>query len=656
MKRNRAALFTLFSATTTGVLSGCGSGGLFNANSPGTLSSEPPTADQERNICVSMEGNGENFSSHFGGFIALMERGLNPVVVAGGSSGAPVAAIIRMLLTNPSITSPQDGAKVLAASVSVFQSMLFLPTLNDLLTATASFAVNFAALRAKLGFVSNPDYSFAHAEAITSQLVIAAQFFGGSDFKEILAESDFHQRVAKSRQLYISSLDMLAVTPEEFVSALLTPENQANDPSQAKRNREIRRRYFMLFQSNIPREQTKTAKQMWDEYEGNLQKFGFATNDELRSKASEIYKKTLPKIRTLPFVGALAATVGKPFLLPSPEVLSKALESKDKQGNVLPIPEGTIVHTTTRLGEIRNTNPLENKVFKRRLYSEIVQPQGNKRIDDAPGFENLYQFYFANPELTKMMQDAQQRNDGYLLFSKNESGQLETPLAAKENTQALGGLNLQHAITASVSEPGVFRRIPLAMKNLEVADRSKLPKALQVEDAYVITYGGWLDTSANNTLSLLPPCAPDKIGHYAYFHPNRLTNQFQRDALTDTNNWILNPLKRSNIDNLLAGVGRYLARSRATQAIHPSIDFNWNWDVPVANNPDMSLTLKQARPLYLYAAYDAYRKILSNTKGVARDAAPMLSSFGAQSHDVVSDLLSGRDEWEIIRSIYGDGL
>jgi hypothetical protein len=656
MKRNSLSFIALSSVIATGVLSGCGSGGLFKGPSRGTLSSDNQLSAQENNICVSMEGNGENFSSHFGGFIALMERGLNPAVVAGGSSGAPVAAIIRMLMANPSITSPQDAAKVLASSVTVFQSMLFLPTLNDLLTASASFAVGFAAQRAKLGFVSNPDYSFAHAEAITSQLVIAAQFFGYSDFKDILAQSDFQQRVTMSKQLYVQSLNMLAVTPEEFVSALLTPAEQAKSPTLAERNREIRRRYFLLFQSNIPREKTKSAEQAWEEYETRLSLFGFATNDNLRSKAAEIYMKTLPKIRTLPFVGALAATVGKPFLLPSPEVLANALESKDKQGNVMPIPNGTIVHTTTRLGKVRNSNWIENQLFKRRLYSEIVQPEGNKRIDDEAGFENLYQFYFANPELTEMMQTAQQRNSGYLLFSKNERGQRETPLAASENAMALGGLNLQQAITASVSEPGVFRRIPIAMKTLKSGDISKLPKALQDPNAYVITYGGWLDTSANSTLSLLDSCAPDKIGHYVYFHPNRLTNKFQEDALTDSNNWILNPLKRSNIKELMVNLGTYLARSRALNAINPSIDFNWNWDVPVDNNPDMSLTLKQSRPLYLYAAYEAYRKILNTSPGIARNAEPEISSFGDSSHAVIEELLSGKPESEIARSIYGDGL
>ncbi len=656
MKCNSLALLALFSATAAGVLTGCGAGGLFNGPNGGTLSSEDQLSAQEKNICVSMEGNGENFSSHFGGFIALMERGLNPLVVAGGSSGAPVAAIVRMLMANPSITSPQDAAKVLAASVTVFQSMLFLPTLNDLLTASASFAVNFAAQRAKLGFVSNPDYSFAHAEAITSQLVIAAQFFGQSDFREILAQSDFQQRVSMSKQLYVQSLNMLAVTPEEFVSALLTPENQAKTPALAERNREIRRRYFLLFQSNIPREKTKSADDAWKEYESKLRQFGFATNDNLRSKAAEIYMKTLPKIRTLPFVGALAATVGKPFLLPSPEILANALDSKDKQGNVMPIPNGTIIHTTTRLGEVRPSNPIERLAFRRRLYSEIVQIEGNKRIDDKPGFENLYQFYFANPDLSKMMQDAQERNSGYLLYSMNERSQRETPLAASENAMAFGGLNLQQAITASVSEPGVFRRIPLAIKALKYADISKLPKALQAADAYVVTYGGWLDTSANNTLSLLDSCDSKKIGHYVYFHPNRLTNKFQEDALTDTNNWIINPLKRSNIKELMTNLGTYLARSRALNAIHPSIDFNWNWDVPVDNNPDMSLTLKQSRPLYLYAAYEAYRKILDRSDGVARNAAPVISSFGNSSHAVIEELLSGKSESEIARSIYGDGL
>jgi hypothetical protein len=221
---------------------------------------------------------------------------------------------------------------------------------------------------------------------------------------------------------------------------------------------------------------------------------------------------------------------------------------------------------------------------------------------------------------------------------------------------ALGGLNLQQAVTASVSEPGVFRRIPLAMKALKNADRSKLPKALQDPDAYVITYGGWLDTSANNTLSLLDSCAPDKIGHFVYFHPNRLTNKFQEDALTDTNNWILNPLKKSNIKDIMANLGTYLERSRALKAIHPSLNFNWNWDVPVDNNPDMSLTLKQSRPLYLYAAYEAYRKILSRSSGFARNAEPEISSFGDSSHAVIEELLSGKSESEISRSIYGDGL
>jgi hypothetical protein len=614
-----------------------------------------------KEICVSLEGNGENFVTHFGAFAALMERDLEPVVIAGGSSGAPVAAIVRLLLLNPSLSraeapqfgtsKPRRAAAVLAASVSVFESLIFLPTLDDVIGATTTFAVDAAAIKAGLGFVSNPDSAFAHAEAITSQLILAAQFFANHDFGAALAETDFHKRVAMIRQDYIEHLDFIRVTPEQFVSALLTPDRQAASESAAKQNREIRRRYFFLFASNTPRERTQDAGERWQRYEASLTKNGFLLNDGIRKRAQEIYFKSLSTIRTLPFVGALAATIGTPFLLPSPEVLAKARNSQDTTGRTMGIPDGAIIHTTARLGEIRKELPFENALIPRRQYSDIVQPKSGKRIDDAPGFASLYQLYFTNPTWLAKLETGRLKNDGHLLFSRGSTGEKTPLLESSDHAQTFAGLNLEQALTATISEPGVFRRIPLSIKNAAAHDHAKLPAALSSESSFVITYGGWLDTSASNTLSLLPDCAPERIGHYAFLHPNRVTNGFQRNALIETNNRVPSSQK-SNIDMLMERLGMYLLNSRQLQGLRPSIDLNWDWDKPITDVPeeeDLNRTLKLSRPLFFYEAYRAYRTILDQRT----DLEQAVQVFGDTSFDAIGALKNGTAKEEILKSIFG---
>lgn len=646
----------------------------------GVLRSEN-TQSSHLKICASLEGNGENFSSHFGAFVALMERGLDPVFIAGGSSGAPVAALVRLLLENPSLAAganqlpggspepspsltdshskPRQAAKILAASVSIFEALLFLPALDDIWGAAASLVASGIAIGTNRGFVSNPDYSFAHAEAITAQLVMAAGFFATHDFSEALAEADFKKRVSIIRQAYIKELGMMAVTPEELVNALLTSPDQANSDAQRARDKEIRRRYFFLFDTRIPRENRRPAAERLATYENQLARNRLLLTPLVRKQAQNIYFKALELMKGLPFVGALAATVGRPFLLPNPEVLGKALDSKDAGGNIMGIPNGTLVHTTARLGESRRALPFENTLFPRRAY-EIVQNQRGRRIDDKPGFPWLYQFYFTSEQNAAAMNKARASHADHLLFYRSNLADPMsapvTPLEKPENAQVFSGLNLHEAITATISEPGVFRRIPISMRTLKAPTGASLPAELTGDDSFVITYGGWLDTSASQTLALLPECAPERIGYYVYLHPNRLTNEFQRNALVETNNRAVRTQVR-NIDELMAKLGNYLTHSRNLQAKFPSIDLNWNWDNPVPNadsKDPRQLMLKQVRPLYLFAAYQAYQQVLEQRSDVPKAT----SVFGDENlkQDVMASLAEPAATDQMIQAIYGSTL
>jgi hypothetical protein len=630
-----------------------------------------PVAEEAPRICVSLEGNGENFSSHFAAFTALLERGLEPSVIAGGSSGAPVAAIVRMLLQNPSIQqsngdlantrAARRSALVLGSSVSVFESLLFLPALDDFTGAIAAMGLQGAALAGNLGFVSNPDHAFAHAEAITAQLVMAAGFFAHHDFTKVLAAKSFEDRVALVRQEYIESMGLLSVDPKTFVAALFTPPQRAVTQETASLHREIRRRYFFMFNSQIPRETRKPPSERWQNFETFLSRHNFLLTDAVRRKAESDYFKTIDAIRPLPFIGALAATVGKTFLLPSPEVMEHALNSRDAQGRKLTLPEGALIHTTVRLGEARNAMPLENTLFPRRRYDSIVPLDGNKRIDDKPGFPSLYQFYFATERMASDLHAGRMRQSGHLLSFVDSSSQAASSpspvLETSEHAQVFSGLDLQQALTSTISEPGVFRRIPLALRDLRPPPSATLPAALQGHDTFVVTYGGWLDTSANQTMSLMPDCDPTQIDHFVVLHPNRLTNDFQRNALRDTNFRASNADKRDIDGAVVSRLAQYLTQSRAVRARKANIDFNWNWDVPLAATAEAdprNRILKQTRPLYFFAAYQAYRRILE-----ARTDVPRASSvFGdnVANSDLLSEWLSGTPSNDLSQRIYGSAL
>lgn len=610
--------------------------------------------EDEREVCVSLEGNGENFSSHISALVALMEQGLNPRVVAGGSSGAVVAGLVRALLSNPTLgdvsqktPSVQNAARVLAAGKPVFESLLFLPTLDDLRTAVSSLALTLVYVGLGRGFVSNPDYAVAHAEAIVAQNLIAIQFFRDTDFASVLAEPDYHKRLALVQSLWESEFGFLRVSPAEFVLAMLTPDQHASE-SEIKRHREIRRRYFALFDSPTKKSGQLSPQEMLEKHEAFLSNTVLLNSARLRDSAVQIYEAAVEAMRPLLFVGALSATVDKPFLLPDPEVLSKAIQGLDKDGNVMKIPDGAVIHTTARQGELRLAVP---GLFPKREFADVDIGSFFQRIDDMPGFKNLYQIYFSNEEMTEALQKAQlDHADSGLLFYTKERKAVPV-LQSNQHAQAIGGLNLSQALSLSVSEPGFFRRIPFRPSELKLADDVVVPALFRDPDTFLVSYGGWLDTSASQTLALLPHCDPERIDHFAYVHPNRLENEFQRNAVTELNNRASRE-ERVDVQEIMMRIREYLVHSRTVvTARKPSLDLSWNWDDPVGEGSSLSRELRQNRGLYLYSAHSAYREILRESLA-AESFAP--SAFeSVPDVNVVDELQKGVSLKELEQRIYG---
>ena len=619
------------------------------------LESPQGALETNNDICVSIEGNGENFSSHIGGFIAMLEQDLNPKVVSGGSSGSVIAVLVRALLSNSSLqngdkSSLQNAALVLAAGKPVFESLIFLPSLNDIGTAIKSAALTLGSAALGRGFVSNPDYAVAHAEAILGQNIIAAQFFRDADFSGVLQERDLAARVKAMEKLWVEMYNFKRVNPQEFVEALLTPAALVREQGVRQSQADIRKRYFALFDSPIDQEGKKTPAEMLAEHERMLDQTANLNIKIVRDSAQEIFKQAIELMRPAPFIGALSASVDKPFLLPDEKVLAKAMRGFDRNGKEIAIPDGAVIHTTARLGELRATIPA---AMPKRKFDGVDTGSAFERIDDKPGFQFLYQLYFANEDMTQKFHEAQLSNKQSGLLFYVENGIPKPLLWSAKNAQAIGGLSLAEAVSVSISEPGFFRRTPLVLANYKLAHESVLPDPFKTEGAYVLSFGGWLDTSASQTLALLPDCDPKKISRFAYIHPNRAQNPFQASALQDVNNRA-REIDQVNINEMMERIGKYLIHSRrAVTGMNPSLDLAWNWDDPMGKDNPHNLKVKQNRGVYLYTAYSAFRGMLENA--LPEGAFNHSSSFGSEALiDVAAEINAGKPIRELERQIFGE--
>jgi len=99
------------------------------------LETQTSATSNKKTACLSFHGNGVYFPSQIGSLIALLESNIEPVFAIGGSSGSIIAALSRALVDNNSFSPsgsfrPQDAALVLAASLPIIESILFLPRFN----------------------------------------------------------------------------------------------------------------------------------------------------------------------------------------------------------------------------------------------------------------------------------------------------------------------------------------------------------------------------------------------------------------------------------------------------------------------------------------------------------------------------------------------
>jgi hypothetical protein len=77
------------------------------------------SAPREETACLAIQGNGDLFASLLGQAVALLERGVRPLVTSGGSSGSVVAVLLQSLLANSSVAASQargaDGRRLTLA-------------------------------------------------------------------------------------------------------------------------------------------------------------------------------------------------------------------------------------------------------------------------------------------------------------------------------------------------------------------------------------------------------------------------------------------------------------------------------------------------------------------------------------------------------------
>lgn len=413
----------------------------------------------EVSACVGYQGNGTYFSTQVGQLIALLEAGIKPKYAAGGSSASILAALSRGIVTNPTLSRPQDAAKVLAAAGAVIESIMFLPNFVEPLELFAAFQIQQGAARIQ-ALASSANNGLVHYQSIAAQGVLVVDFFARTNFSSIknLSYTEREKAIVSKWKTFVGGM---VVSRRDVAKAIFTNENQLDNNL-----RTVQKRLFELFRTGPDNgfRPLSERRKTWNE---------FLTSAIIKDKSDDekegMLVKLLETVKTIESFDAVYSTFNDTFILPDPRIILSAFGGNSPAGGVVQIPSNTIIHTTARRG--RKTTGL---------------------VSEEVGLENLYQVYFtaaANADSVGSALRANNPHSGVIL---------------DENVVTIGTI-LSKAISSSVSEPTVFirDRIDLASSSAQVpwAGGSDM----------LVGYGGWLEKAPTVSLSKLPECSPENV-------------------------------------------------------------------------------------------------------------------------------------------------
>jgi hypothetical protein len=467
-------------------------------NSSGTQSS---SSTQKKTACLSFQGNGVYFPSHIGALIALLENNIEPVFAVGGSSGSIIAALSRAVVDNATLSPsgsfrPQDAALVLAASLPMVESTLFLPRFNTPLRMLDSLDVFLSGSKQGV-LAASPDNGMISPESIVGQSALIINFFRSADFRQLIRMNSLQDREKEIVRLWKNYANAIAVTPEMFAEALLVDRNTLMN---SKRNDlvEIQDRIFGLFRS-VGGEyfgNYKDQQESWNQLLVSNQKMLGADNG--KNKIA-MFKTALEKAKALESFDALYATLSGPFLLPDPARVFMAYQGVEYGSQKrIEIPTNTIIHATAR--RARKTDG---------SWKELK------------GLSALHQVYFANTQQAAEFSSRLTNPQHNPLQPQN--GQMQ-PVIPGERI-VVSGQSLGPSLTASTGEPAAFVRSPI---NLDVASRGRL--GWTTPDETLVGYGGWLEKISLGTAMQFDQCAPNQVDLYFFTSDGGGVGKFNKMA------------------------------------------------------------------------------------------------------------------------------
>jgi hypothetical protein len=464
-------------------------------------SSTVQTQQKPRTACVSFQGNGVYFASHVGALISLLENNFEPVFATGGSSGAILASVSRALAENPSLSydgvfRPYDAARVLAASAPIIESVLFLPRFTTPLALLDSLDVFMTG--SSLGVLrADPTDGLVNAESIVGQATLVIDYYRSTDFGGVLSKRTVHEREREVARLWKSFANTIDVTPEQFADAILTSRETLAENGESHLV-EIQDRFFKLYRSKTDgfRSNYKTQQESWNNFIGpNAKVFGLDSQERRQA----LFKKLMPKIKTLESFDALAATLSGQFMLADPDRVFRAFEGYDSRNNRrIEIPSNVIIHSTARRAK------RENGEWK-----------------EAKGISGLHQVYFTNPNQAPHVAERLAQPERNPLRPSNDKLQPVIPTERLVVTSQLLGPTL----AATTGEPTAFLRFPI---DLDVPARLRLGWTNVNET--LVGFGGWLEKVSLGTARQFALCESKNVDAYFYTSDGEGVNRFAKMA------------------------------------------------------------------------------------------------------------------------------
>jgi hypothetical protein len=551
-----------------------------------------------RTACIALQNNGTYFSAHIGSYIALMEQNIIPVVTSAGGSASLVGAAVMSLLQNKSLqqemlfegnvlTPTQKAALLLASSQDIWDSLLFLPSLNksnEPLTSTLRLLSGISYFE----LPSQPTLShILNLDIVIGQSLLIADFLKNSDFSNILGQENFAARRKAMRKLWIQETDGFEADTGEILATLI---KRTSDRSAPPRSTEISKRLLALLFEKGDSAFLQDRHDFYASSEAMLASWGFTSFEKTAQQVYELAQK-LHMSDTQSQENFLARKI----ILPSPELIRRFASGIDARGNLISLPPGLVIHST---------------------FKSLRQKQS--RIEERLGWDSIYQGYFASTSLFSglvKVRDAARnmRNSGFIPLLKNEHKFLKDTdhvIVFPESDKGEKLRGLAFAMQATLSEPGPFRRNSLAIDGRDTSFNPGMPTELA-------TSGGWLEHIPSSIFESLSPCQSSNLLAWSG-NPNPVspyTKRILAGALAGGTAYVdpKQPPLRKDLDqfaNRLAAASLYSMEMKGKEG-HVETAVDWE-NISKVENPDqhkrMSKIIGNHRTFLMIHAYQRTRK------------------------------------------------